>query len=76
MVFYTYKDLQGRLKEEGLPFSRMYLNVLEKMGIFNRPPNALMLHKGDEGISRKEMRIFTKEDIELIVKKVRDFTNK
>lgn len=75
MIFYTFKELQERLKKEKLPYSRPYLTIIEKMGVFNRPSNVLMLHKRNKGLSRAEMRIFTKEDIEEIVEKVRKFKN-
>lgn len=68
-TFYTLKDLTIELKKANLPNSRMYLNMLEREGIIPMPQNSVHFRVKDASkIAKSEMRIYTPEEIESIVK--------
>lgn len=71
-VFYTVKDLTIELRNAKLPSSRMYLNMLEREGVIPMPQNSVHFRVKDASkIAKSEMRIYTKEEMDLIVTLVR-----
>lgn len=76
MRYYGFSALQDELKSKGLPFSRPYLNDLENRSIILRPMNKLKFHRADQILEskgtllKKEARIYTWEEIDLICRQV------
>lgn len=73
MKYRTFKALQLALKQAGLPASRPYINILENLGVIPRPANSVDFHVEDKGFSLSDMRIYTEDEIQVIVEKVRNY---
>lgn len=75
MIYVTYKALQSKLKEVGLPYSRTFLQLLENAGAIPKVENYVEFHKQTKGFSTIHMRIFTQEEIANIIDAVRVYRN-
>ena len=75
MKFYTLQYLLSRLKQEGLPAGRRTIVGLEGVGIVPRPKNTLFYRLKPSPLAG-ETRIYTKEEVEEIVEKVREYKKK
>lgn len=67
MKVITRKDLLEVLKKEGLPYSYKSLLKYEQMGILPRPENSTGF-----GVSNRSMRIYTEQEIQDAVSKLKE----
>ena len=72
MQYYTFKKLQEKLKEKGIPNSRPYITALEKENIIITPMSSLRFHQAESEITyqRQDIRIYTIEEINLIIAQI------
>lgn len=67
---YTAKDLMKALKLAGLPSTRPRFNWYEKLGIIPKPRFIVHMHNSNY-FKNTDMRLYSKSDIERIVKAVK-----
>jgi hypothetical protein len=67
MTYYTLKAIKEGIRGAGYGFNHYYLKAIEEQGLIKIPENTLQLHKEDNGNFRKDIVIYTAEEIDNIV---------
>ena len=72
MKYYGFRTLQQELGRKGLPNSRPSITNWENAGKILKPDNSLRFHEKNAGekLSTKDIRIYTKEEIQTICQQV------
>lgn len=70
IIYETSKELRRQLKAKGLYCSRPWLIDKEKKGLIHKPKTVLRLHKKTKGFSTEFAKLYTQQDIEIIINQI------